>query len=538
MLRILQLEDDPVDAQLALRLLREGGLDVAADRIHTFAAFKQFLEQHSYALILADYTVPGVDVFKVLETARQLRPEVPFVFLSGTLGEDVAIETLKMGATDYVLKQGLNRLVPAVRRALQEAKNQAHRRQAEQDLRESEGRYRALLELAPDAVVVYQEWHFVYVNAAALRLCGAGALEEMWGKEIFEFVPPEEQEAARQRGQCVLQVGTTPLCETRVRRLDGQEVPVEVAGSRVEWLGQPAVQTILRDITERKRIEQELHATREQLLQANAGLERTVQVRTAELREAMEDLRRFSYSIMHDMRAPLRAMHSYATLMQQECSGRERTRHVEFLQRIATAAERLDSLVRDALSYSQVLQQRLPIEPVDVAKLLRGIIESFPNLQPSAAEVSIEEPLPEVLGSKAALTQCFGNLLSNAAKFVAPGTRPRIRIRAEPLTPQAPGLRPCVRFWFEDNGIGIAPEHQAHLFKMFHRLDQSCEGTGIGLAIVRKAIERMGGHVGLESTPGQGSKFWLELPQAGSPLPSRPSPPNTPTKGPLRGASA
>jgi PAS domain S-box-containing protein len=540
MLRILQLEDDPVDSQLALRLLREGGLDVEIDRVHTFAAFTRFLEENSPALILADYTVPGVDAFKALESARRVRPDVPFVFLSGTLGEDVAIESLKMGATDYVLKQRINRLVPAVRRALKEAREQLQRKQAEQDLQESEGRYRALLELAPDAVVVYQDWRLVYVNAAALRLCGAAALDEMWGKEIFRFLPPQYHETARQQGLRLLEGATIPLREIRVRRLNGEEVPVEIAGSRVEWLGQPAVQTVLRDITEHKRIERELEAAKEQLVHANAGLEQTVRQRTAELREAVEELHRFSYAIMHDMRAPLRAMYSFATLMQEECATCELTRNMEFLQRIRTAAERLDSLIRDALNYSKVLQERLPLVPVDLNRLLQGMLNTYPNLLPAVADVRIEGPLPVVFGSEAALTQCFGNLLDNAIKFVAPAVMPRIRIRAETLEPRrGPGAEGApesfVRVWVEDNGIGIAPEHQGRIFEMFHRLDLAYEGTGIGLAIVRKAMERMGGCVGLESAVGEGSKFWLEL-RCASPSPisatAGPEPVNPPKDDP------
>ena len=117
MLQILQLEDDPLDAQLTVRLLREAGLEVEVERVHTFVEFQRSLLRKAPSLILADYTVPGVDVFKALEWAQQTQPDVPFIFLSGTLGEDVAIETLKMGATDYVLKQRIGRLVPAVRRA-------------------------------------------------------------------------------------------------------------------------------------------------------------------------------------------------------------------------------------------------------------------------------------------------------------------------------------------------------------------------------------------------------------------------------------
>ncbi|HWQ93838.1 MAG TPA: ATP-binding protein [Clostridia bacterium] len=530
MLRILQLEDDPVDSQLALRLLRDAGLDVEIERVHTLVAFKRSLAHKPFALILADYTVPGVDALKALEWARQAQPDVPFVFLSGTLGEDVAIETLKLGATDYVLKQRINRLVPAVRRALHEAKEQLHRKQAEQELRESEGRYRALLELAPDAVVVYQDWRFVYVNAAALRLCGATAFDAMWGKAIFDFFPIEEREIMRQSGQRLLEGATMPIHETRVLRLDDSEVTVEVAGRRVEWLGRSAVQTILWDVTERKRIQHELQAAREQLLHTNADLERTVQERSAELQEAIEDLHRFSYTIMHDMRGPLRAMHGFANMLQLESVNCTRARNAEFLQRIVAAAQRLDSLIQDALNYARILEERLPVGSVDLNSLLCGIIESYPNLQPTVADIVIEGTLPKVIGNEATLTQCFSNLLGNAVKFVAPGIRPCVRIWSENLAsqPSAQTEMPAksrVRIWLQDNGIGIAPEHQAHIFEMFHRLNQHYAGTGIGLAIVRKVVERMGGRVGVESQVGHGSRFWLDLPCASQGLSA--SPPGT-----------
>jgi PAS domain S-box-containing protein len=567
MLRVLQLEDDPVDCELALRLLREGGLDVEIERVYTFSAYKQSLERSAPALILADYTVPGVDVFKALDWARQVRPEVPFVFLSGTLGEDVAIETLKLGATDYVLKQRITRLVPAVRRALHEARMQAQRQQAEQDLRESEDRYRALVELAPDAVVVCQNGRLVYVNAAALRLWRAAAFDDLWGKEIFQFLPPEHEAPLRQTLERLLAGSTLAMRETRVRRLDGREVPVEIAGSRVEWLGQPAVQAILRDISAHKHTEQELQAAQEQLLRINASLEQTVRKRTAELGQAVEDLRRFSYAIVHDMRAPLRAMHSFATLMEAECARWKLPQGVEFLHRIQDNAERLDALILDALNYSRALQKTSQLTPVDLGKLLPRIIQSSPNLQPLVADISLLDPLPVVLGDEPALTQCFSNLLENGVKFVAPGTRPRVRLWAEPWSGQeekelrsreaVAAQRPpqssqqavvqeavdpnrMVRIWIEDNGIGIAPEHQARIFEVFHRVRREYEGTGIGLAIVQRAIERLGGHVGLQSEVGRGSKFWIELRWATLASPASPTEasPEQPTKGDVHGTPA
>jgi signal transduction histidine kinase len=164
---------------------------------------------------------------------------------------------------------------------------------------------------------------------------------------------------------------------------------------------------------------------------------------------------------------------------------------------------------------------------VNVQELLRGIIESYPAFQPPQVEIQINGPLPRMLGNEAALTQCFSNLLGNALKFVAPGTRPQVRVwaervgdpKAETRDPQ-PATLSIVRLSFADNGIGIPKDAHERIFKMFQRLDKSYDGTGVGLTVVRKAVEKMGGKVGLESEPGRGSRFWIELKAAGDSMPS------------------
>src|SRR5581483_10683852 len=159
------------------------------------------------------------------------------------------------------------------------------------------------------------------------------------------------------------------------------------------------------------------------------------------------------------------------------------------------------------LAFSKVSRDEMELKPVEVRDLIGQIIHERPELQPPQAEIRVEGPWPAVLGHEASLTQCLTNLLANAVKFVAPGVKPKVRIRAETKGQE-------VRLWFEDNGIGIEPSAQTKLFGMFQRLHaaKNYEGTGIGLAIVHKAIERMHGKVGVESKPGQGSKFWIQLP--------------------------
>ena len=259
---------------------------------------------------------------------------------------------------------------------------------------------------------------------------------------------------------------------------------------------------------------------RRAMARSKEELEDVVQERTAELREAMDELEHMSYSMIHDMRAPLRAMQSFAMLLEDECADGLKPTGLDYARRIGESAKRLDRLITGALNYNQVVRQYSEPTAVELGKLLRGMLETYPNLQRETADIGIEFKELVVLGDESLLTQCFGNLLGNAAKFVAPTVKPRIRVWAEEKHRGAEKPRngdgDRVRIWVEDNGIGIPKEAHEKIFGMFQRLHRENEypGTGIGLAIVRKAVERMGGEVALESEPGKGSRFWVELPRA------------------------
>lgn len=257
---------------------------------------------------------------------------------------------------------------------------------------------------------------------------------------------------------------------------------------------------VLNDITQRKRLESELQTQ-------TANLERLVQERTAKLAETVTELEHFSYTIAHDMRAPLRAMRSFAKILLAEpTEALEPETRADLLRRISEGALRMDLLITDALDYSQVVRSEMPLKPIEPTPLIRSIVESYPQFHSPKAEIQIAANMPLVLATEAGLTQCFSNLLGNAVKFVEAGVTPRVRVWAE--TGQSSGT---VRIWVEDNGIGISPEYHQKIWQMFQRLSKSYEGTGIGLALVRKVIERMGGQVGVQSEPNQGSRFWVEL---------------------------
>jgi CheY-like chemotaxis protein len=237
--------------------------------------------------------------------------------------------------------------------------------------------------------------------------------------------------------------------------------------------------------------------------EAESEMEKLVMERTAKLQELIEDLEHFSYTITHDMRAPLRAMRGFAELASLTY-GKSKEEAQELLRKISASAERMDALIRDALNYSRSVRQVLPLEDVDTGALVRGMLDSYPELQPSRAHVRVEGELPVVLGNEAGLTQCFSNVLGNAVKFVKGGQIPDVRVWAEEREGWA-------RIWVEDKGIGISRDMLPRVFEMYSRGSNTYEGTGIGLALVRKVAQRMGGRVGVESEEGSGSRFWMEL---------------------------
>ncbi len=297
-----------------------------------------------------------------------------------------------------------------------------------------------------------------------------------------------------------LKAGYTWSGELRHRTRAGRQVIVQ-SYWMAELNAQGDIQELLEsntDVTERKRLQEHL--------------EEEVEMRTEEVRETLAELEQMSYSMIHDMRAPLRAMQGFAHILEEDCPDCQHPPGADYLQRIREGSVRLDRLVTDALNYNRVLREDASVTRLDIGKLLRGLIDTYPSLQSHVADINLEFEGLYVLGNESLLTQCVGNILENAVKFVAPGVRPSVRIWSEERYDDS-GM---VRIWIEDNGIGIQAEAQDKIFRMFQRMHHEDEygGTGIGLAIVKKCIQRMDGHVGFESEIGKGSKFWIELPKA------------------------
>lgn len=369
---------------------------------------------------------------------------------------------------------------------------------------------RLAIEAAPNGIVMINpHGEIVMVNSQMERMFGYDRAEML--KQRIELLLPDRHRLAHpeQREDYFHSPEVRAMGHGRdlfARRKDGTEFPVEVGLNPAATPDGPFVLAAVIDITERKRMEAELATVHADLRAHAHTLEALVAERTAHLHQTIAELEGVSYSLTHDLRGPLRTIQGFCQIVLADAADRLEPSEKELLAKSVSAANRLDRLIQDVLTYTRVSRQTFALQPVDVERLVKQIIDERPELQAPAAEIVIEGRLDPVQGHEASLTQVITNLLENAVKFKAPGRASRICVRSE-----RDGT--WVRLWFEDNGVGIPRESQAQLFTMFHRVhhDKAYPGTGIGLAIVRKAVERMGGTVRVESEFGVGSRFCVQL---------------------------
>jgi PAS domain S-box-containing protein len=371
------------------------------------------------------------------------------------------------------------------------ARDISERTRIERDAR----RLAAIVDSSDDAIVsknldgIVQTW-----NLTAERMFGYTA-PEMIGRSITTIIPddrlPEEDEVLRRirKGQSIEHY------ETLRRAKDGTLVPISLTVSPIRDRSGVVIgaSKIARDLSALRRY-------------ANT-LEQTVKERTAALETANTQLEAFAYSVSHDLRAPLRGMQGLAHALLEDYGEALDERGREYASRIVDEAKVLDQLIRDLLAYSRLTHIEVPMDVVDLADVLESSVHNLrEDIAAKHAIVQIAPDPPPIKANRTVLIQVFTNLISNAVKFG--GDRPTVNVRAEENGQS-------VRVTVEDQGIGIAPQHQERVFRAFERLHgvESYPGTGMGLAIVRKGVERLGGRVGVESAEGRGSRFWVELPR-------------------------
>lgn len=403
------------------------------------------------------------------------------------------------------------------------------RKQAEREMAELAERYRFLADAMPQNVwTADAQGRLDYVNQ---RWCDyTGVLAEQardgrWGDIVH---PDDAPETARRWRQAVA-TGERYAAEHRLRDASGRYhwfLSLAIArrdqdGRVVQWVGTAT------NIDAQRRAYLELAEARAELRRHADHLESEVRQRTARLREVNEELEAFTYSASHDLRVPLHHIHGFAqAILEDREAGLSPSGHAN-MRLILNATERMDTLIMDLLAYSRLSRAEIVVVPTPLEPLINDVLAQHrATIQAKHALIEIDRPLPDVPADRVGLQQILFNLVGNALKFVPAGRRPEIRLRVERREDRH-------RLWVEDNGIGIDKRHHEGVFKLFQRLHGSRDysGTGIGLSLVKRAAERMGGACGVESEPGQGSRFWVEfqpdlaiapaLP-AGSPPPAEP----------------
>jgi len=392
--------------------------------------------------------------------------------------------------------------VPTLNRTTKVARKPSERSGAE----EARLRLAAVVESSDDAIITTTlEGIITSWNKAAETMYGYTANEAI-GKPVPILIPVDRLDEEPAIIERLKKGEKIDHYETVRQRKNGTLIDISLTVSPIKNAKGKVIgaSKIARDITDRKRTERELREVRNQLATSNAELERRVAERTASLERVIAQLEEFSYSVSHDLRAPVRAMKGYAQVVLDTYGEQLHSDGRELMNRIVRAGGRMEKLVHDVLTYSRIARLDLKLECVSIDRLLSDIIEQYPEMQ--RAEISIRPPFYPVLAHEPSLVQAISNLLANGVKFVAPGTTPKLLVWSERSSAH-------VRLWIKDNGIGIKPEFQNRLFRIFERLhhNKSYDGTGIGLAIVRKAVEKMGGQVGVTSDGITGSSFWIDL---------------------------
>jgi PAS domain S-box-containing protein len=374
------------------------------------------------------------------------------------------------------------------------------RKLAEEKLRESEERYRALVEAAPDGILLHSKGELLFANPAAARLLGASDPEELVGLSLSQFVHPHSLDTVRDHMELVVDVRKgSPRIEDRYVRLDGSVVPVDITVSPVTLGDKSVVQLLVRDITERKRAENEIR-------QLNEELERRVQERTAQLEAANQELEAFAYSVSHDLRAPLRAIDGFSGILIDEHARQLAPEAQRYLGLVRENVRRMSQLVDDLLAFSRLGRQELYKQSVSPAELVDQVLQDLRAEREDRSVEVVVGDLPPCQADPALLRQVYANLLSNALKFTRGRDRARIDVGSVQEGDQ------CIYF-VRDNGVGFDMRYADRLFGVFQRLhgEQEYEGTGAGLAIVQRIVHRHGGRAWAEAELGKGATFYFVL---------------------------
>src|SRR4051812_32042032 len=494
-LRVLLLDDDPIDAELNIAALQEGGYDCQWRRVDRRETFVQALAVADFELVLSDYSLPDFDGLTALKLFLQRGLQLPFVLVSGNIGEEVAIESLKAGATDYVLKSRLERLAPVVTRALHEKDELVRRKSAEEALRRSERDLRSLIENAPYGIFrADMEGRFLDVNPALVKMLGYER-----ESDLLSTYPPKDVFTDLQQAEQLKELGESQQgfegLEFEWKRRDGTAIVVRLSGRPVVGREGRVVsfEVMAENVTERRALEEQLRHV-----------------------QKMEAIGRLAGGVAHDFNNLLMVIIGYTELLRENLpkDGDQRG----YADAVWNAGKKATLLTSQLLAFSrkQVMSPRV----LDLNVVLQEVDRMLPRLIGEDVQLSIVQgtQLATVKADPGQMEQVIMNLCVNARDAMPRGGRLTIETanvkidldNARKIGAGSPGT--FVALTVTDTGSGMDAQTQSRIFEPFFTTKDKGKGTGLGLATVYGIVKQSGGYITVESEVGKGSRFDVYFP--------------------------
>ena len=497
-LRVLLVEDNPRDAKLVIAVLKRSGYCLTIDTVASLASFQEQLERSDREVILADYNLRDWTALEALQALKNSGRDIPFIVVTGTLGDEAAVEVIQRGASDYVLKDRLARLPTAIQRALEEKTLREERKESEKALRASEAAFRGLFESAPDAIVlVNEDGRITLVNAHAESIFGY-ARKELIGKPVEMLLPERFRErhighrTAFQANPTIRRMGVG--IELFALRKDGVEIPVEVTLSPLRTNEHTEILSIIRDVSERKQLELQLSQS-----------------------QKMEAIGRLAGGVAHDFNNHLGVIIGYSELLLDRLPPGDPLRKSATM--IREAGQRSASLTRQLLAFSrrQIFEPKvLDLNTVvsDIDSMLRPLIGEDVEL------VTLLDPsLGKLRADPAQVDQIIMNLAVNARDAMPHGGRLILQTSNADLDEAYASKHATVKpghyvmLAVSDNGTGMDKQTQEQIFEPFFTTKEKGQGTGLGLSMVYGIVKQSGGYIWVYSELGQGTTFKIYLPR-------------------------
>ena len=486
-LNVLLIEDSQDDAELIVIELKRFDFEVFSVRVDTKEKMREMLGKRRWDVILSDYSLPEFNPFEALELLKALELDLPFIVVSGAIGEANAVELMRNGCHDCIMKNNLTRLGSVIERETREAKIRLELKNAQQDLIESEKKYRMYVSNSPEAIfIINSKGMFNDANEAACMLTGY-SFDEFMAMSVFDFIHPEDLQTGINDFQKLIETGWLSS-EYQIIRKDGRSCYISLDAAKIKeemFIG------FSKDITAQILEKDDLRKAKEAAEAANLAKSE------------------FLANMSHEIRTPMNGIIGMTQLtLLDQLTDQQR----ENLKTVKSCADSLLTIINDILDFSKMEAGKMVFENVsfNIRKLLEEVVNAhilFSIEKGLELKLEVLENIPEMLiGDPDRLKQVLNNLINNAIKFTKMGS---VFIRVERLKVIKGRMR--IKFTVSDTGIGISPDEMKYLFRSFSQVDTSITrkygGTGLGLAICKKMVQNMGGEIWAESEKGAGSKF-------------------------------